>query len=208
MFAFDVRVNQSLWCCAGMGPYGVLSVLLHVPFRSAPAPSSPSGPDPCFTTLEVGGLTMASPGHRMSWILERLPSDAELVVRLVHRDEVDPPISVTPWADARAAGSHRVDVPGAQAPGFADAGRGGVEVFVNGSKRCRAALHGERGVVAALMWTCRSPENRAELFALGHSDVGDELCVCVMGDAPDGSFKTWLREPLVVGDEVRFRLVG
>jgi hypothetical protein len=209
MFAFDVQVDESSRCLAGVGAYGVLTVLVRVAFRSGSARSSPAGSDRCFTTLEVGGSMMEPPGHSLGWLYQHLERDAEVVVRLVHRDEVDPPIGVTSMAGRPAAGGEEpVDEHEEQAPAAAGAGRGGVDVFVNGSKRCRAESHGDRGVLAALMWTCRSPENRADLLARGRSAVGDELCVYVLGDAPDGTLRTWLHEPLVVGDEVRVVLVG
>jgi len=100
MIAFEVIVNGSKLCDAGIEGPGVLSAILSWAHR-VPKPKAESN-DLCPTDellLEVGGLKSErddQPGQQMSWLSKQLQVGDAIVINIKSLETVDPPEKLVP----------------------------------------------------------------------------------------------------------------
>ena len=100
MIAFEVIVNGSKLCDAGIEGLGVLSATLSWAHR-LPAPEEESNElyPPDELLLEVGGLKSArddEPGQQMSWLTKHLQVGDAIVINIKRLETVDPPEKLVP----------------------------------------------------------------------------------------------------------------
>jgi len=100
MIAFEVIVNGSKLCDAGIEGLGVLSAILSWAHR-VPEPEGRSNElyPPDELLLEVGGLKSArhnEPGQQMSWLSKHLQVGDAIVINIKNLEAVDPPEKLVP----------------------------------------------------------------------------------------------------------------
>ena len=100
MIAFEVIVNGSKLCDAGIEELGVLSAILSWAHR-VPEPEAESNEShaPDELLLEVGGLKSArddQPGEQMSWLSKHLQVGDAIVINIKNLETVDPPEKLVP----------------------------------------------------------------------------------------------------------------
>jgi hypothetical protein len=100
MIAFEVIVNGSKLCDAGIEGLGVLSAVLSWAHR-APEPEAASNElyPADELLLEVGGLKSArddQPGQQMSWLSKHLQVGDSILINIKSLEIVDPPAKLGP----------------------------------------------------------------------------------------------------------------
>ena len=100
MIAFEVIVNGSKLCDAGVEGLGVLTAILSCALR-VPQPEADSNQlyPPDELLLEVGGLKSArddQPSRHMSWLSKPLQVGDAIVINIKSLEAVDPPERLVP----------------------------------------------------------------------------------------------------------------
>lgn len=100
MIAFEVIVNGSKLCDAGVEGLGVLTAILSWA-RRVPDPEAKINEQypPDELLLEVGGLKSArddEPGGHMSWLSKHLQVGDAIVIKIKSLEAVDPPERLVP----------------------------------------------------------------------------------------------------------------
>jgi hypothetical protein len=94
MLSFDVRLNGTSLCRAGVGKAGVLTATVSW-VGGSPEAARPGGrTEQGETELDVGGLVTANGDHIfLKWLTRALAPGDEVKLRVVEADVVDPPAS-------------------------------------------------------------------------------------------------------------------
>lgn len=89
MIAYEVFVDGSKLCTAGVGEYGVMSVLLTWVRR--PGKEREDSWEPRYEVTGISIDSEAGVDHHVFWAGERLPVGSDLRVRVVESQDVDAP---------------------------------------------------------------------------------------------------------------------